>query len=85
MCLDTGNYSSYCATSGHNHDSTYAKLAAHNNLTASGNEFTFASNAFSGGIYINYRTAGGSNGNITQYILCNGKGGTLATISSNRF
>jgi hypothetical protein len=73
------NSSAY-ATSGHNHDSTYAKLGAHNNLTASGNEFTFASSGFSGGIYLNYRTAGGTNGNITEYILGNGKGGVLGTI-----
>jgi hypothetical protein len=60
--------------------STYAKLGAHNNLTASDNEFTFASSGFSGDIYLNYRTAGGTNGNITGYILGNGKGGTLGTI-----
>ena len=67
-------------TSNHNHDSVYAKLASHNNLTASGNEFTFASSGFSGDIYLNYRTAGGTNGNITGYILGNGKGGSLGTI-----
>lgn len=61
-------------------NTTYAKLGAHNNLIASDNEFTFASSGFSGGIYLNYRTAGGMNGNITKYILGNGKGGTLGTV-----
>ncbi len=56
-----------------------AVQGAHNNLTASGNEFTFASSGFSGGMYINYRTAGGTNGNITEYYAGNGKGGSLGT------
>lgn len=64
---------------------TYAKIAAHNNLTASGNEFTFASSGFSGAIWLNYRTAGGTNGNITQYNFGNGKGGSLASITSGTF
>ena len=61
------------------HASAFAHIGAHNNLTASGNEFTFASSGFSGKIYINYRTAGGTNGNITSYIFGNGKGGELGT------
>ena len=61
------------------HASAFAHIGAHNNLTASGNEFTFASSGFSGEIYINYRTAGGTNGNITNYIFGNGKGGELGT------
>ena len=61
------------------HASAFAHIGAHNNLTASGNEFTFASSGFSGKIYINYRTAGGYNGNITNYIFGNGKGGELGT------
>lgn len=67
------------------HASAFAHIGAHNNLIASGNEFTFASSGFSGDIWINYRTAGGSNGNITNYILGNGKGGSLGYIltSSN--
>lgn len=59
----------------------YAVQGAHNNLLASGNEFTFASNAFSGFVYLNYRTAGGTNGNITDYYFGNGKGGALAKLS----
>ena len=43
-------------------------------------EFTFASSGFSGAIYLNWRTAGGTNGNITDYILGNGAGGQLGTI-----
>lgn len=52
----------------------------HNNLIAAGNEFTFASSGFVGGIWINYRTAGGLNGNITEYILGNGAGVALGSI-----
>lgn len=62
----------------HTH-SQYASIGAHNNLTASGNEFTFASSAFSGEMYINYRTASGSlDGNITRYKFQNGKGSNTA-------
>lgn len=61
------------------HASAFAHIGAHNNLIASGNEFTFASSGFSGIVYINYRTAGGSNGNITEYRLCNGAGSVLGT------
>lgn len=67
------------------HASAFAHIGAHNNLTASGNEFTFASSGFNGNIWINYRTAGGLNGNITSYQLGNGKGDSLGYIltSSN--
>ena len=67
------------------HASAFAHIGAHNNLTAAGNEFTFASSGFSGNIWINYRTAGGLNGNITSYQLGNGKGDSLGYIltSSN--
>lgn len=61
------------------HASAFAHIGAHNNLTASGNEFTFASSGFSGTIWFNYRTAGGTNGNITEYRFGNGKGGELGT------
>lgn len=56
-----------------------AKTASPNNLLHSGNEFTFASSGFSGDIYFNYRTVGGTNGNITNYIFGNGGGGALGT------
>jgi hypothetical protein len=54
--------------------------AAHNNLLASGNEFTFARSGFSGDIWLNYRTAGGLNGAITGYTLGDGAGNALGTI-----
>ena len=63
-----------------NHASAFAKIASHNNLMSSGDEFTFASSGFSGAAWINYRTAGGTNGNITEYKLGNGAGGLLGTI-----
>lgn len=67
------------------HASAFAHIGAHNNLTASGNEFTTASSGFSGAYYWNYRTAGGTNGNITSYVFGNGKGGSLASITSGTF
>lgn len=68
------------------HASSFAKIGTYNNLTHAGNEFTFASAAFSGEMWINYRTASGStNGNITKYNFGNGKGGVLASISSGYF
>lgn len=73
----TGKPSTFTPAS-HTH-SQYASIGAHNNLTASGNEFTFASGAFSGEMYINYRTAsGGLDGNITRYKFQNGKGSNTA-------
>lgn len=88
--IHSGNISSqsvnYASSSGNAdtvdgyHASSFAFQGAHNNLMAAGNEFTFASSGYSGGVYINYRTAGGTNGNITDYILYNGSGGRLGNI-----
>lgn len=67
-------------------NSTYAKLAAYNNLIHSGNEFTFVPGSYSGAVWLNYRTASGNlDGSITQYNFGNGKGGTLASISNGQF
>ena len=66
--------------------SAFAKIGTYNNLTHSGNEFTFASSAFSGDMWINYRTASGSlDGAITGYYFGDGKGGNLAKITSGNF
>ena len=62
------------------HSSAFAHIGAHNNLIADDNEFTFAPSGFSGTVYINWRTAGGFNGNITEYKLCNGAKALLGTI-----
>ena len=50
-----------------------------NNFVHSGNEVTFVPSGYTGSVYLNYRTVGGTNGNITEYILGNGKGGALGT------
>lgn len=64
----------------------YAKLASPNNLIHSGNEFTFASDAYNGDLFINYRTANNAqNGNITAYRFCKGAGGTLSNIAADTF
>jgi len=53
----------------------------------SGNEYTFASPAYNGAIWLNYRTASGAtDGNITTYNFGNGKGGTAGvTIVASTF
>lgn len=54
--------------------SSFAKVESPNNLIHFGNEFTFVPSAYSGQIYINYRTAGGTNGAISVYNFLNGAG-----------
>lgn len=67
------------------HESSFAKIAAPNNLIHSGNEFTFVPSNFSGTVWFNYRTTGETNGAITEYIFGNGAGGALASISDGQF
>lgn len=97
--LDANNYGGKAATAGYAdfasdadtvdgvHASAFARVGEHNNLTAEeGNEFTFARSGFKGAIYINYRTAGGQNGEITDYLFCDGHTNllcSLSTITSN--
>ena len=54
------------------HHTSFAKVESPNNLIHDGNEFTFVPSAYSGQIYINYRTAGGTNGAIAAYNFQNG-------------
>ena len=63
---------------GHTH-SNYAVQGSPNNLIDAGNEFTFVPSGYNGSIFFNYKTAGGKNGNIKEYIFGNGKGGSLGT------
>lgn len=51
-----------------------------NNFIAHGNEFNFVGSGYSDVVWFNYRTAGGTNGSISEYRLGNGAGGTLGTI-----
>lgn len=64
---------------------TYAKLASMNNLVHSGNEITIVPDGYSGELWLNWRTCGGSNGNITKYNFGNGKNGTsgVTLVASN--
>lgn len=59
----------------------YAQLASPNNLVHASNEFTFIPSGFSGGLWFNHRTVGGTNGSLSQYNFGNGSGGGLANIS----
>lgn len=65
--------------------SSFAKVASANNLISLGNEFNFVPSAFSGEVYINYRTTTGADGAITKYNFDNGAGGLLASISQGQF
>lgn len=64
---------------------TYAKLASMNNLVHSGNEITMVPDKYSGELWLNYRTCGGSNGNITKYNFGDGKQGTSVTLVASKF
>lgn len=57
------------------HASELAKLAQPNNLIHNGNEVTTVPSAFTGDMWFNYRTVGGTNGSITSYIFGNGATG----------
>lgn len=59
--------------------SSCLKSGVDNNMITHTDEFNFASSGQSGAVYFNYRTAGGTNGNITEYKFGNGKGGSLGT------
>lgn len=81
----TAQLAGYAPTS-HSH-SDHAKLQAMNDMIHDDNEFTIVPDAFSGALYWNYRTASGNtNGNISNYLFCNGKGGTSGvTLSADAF
>lgn len=63
---------------GHTH-SNYAVQGSPNNLIDARNEFTFVPSGYSGAIFFNYKTVGGKNGDIKEYVFGNGKGGILGT------
>lgn len=60
--------------SGNTISSTYAKLKSVNDMVHSSNEWTVVPSGYSGDLYLNYRTCGGTNGAITGYRFCNGAG-----------
>lgn len=51
-----------------------------NNFIAHSNEFNFVGSGYNDVVWFNHRTAGGTNGNISEYRLGNGAGGTLGSI-----
>ena len=61
------------------------KANSDHDLLAHTNEFNFVSPGYNGDIYINYRTASGSDGNISNYRFYNGKGTALANIYATTF
>jgi hypothetical protein len=62
------------------------KANSDHDLLAHTNEFNFASPKFSGDIYVNHRTASGSDGAISSYRFCKGGGGSgYANIYASTF
>lgn len=69
-----------------NHASAgYAKQATANNFVFCSDEISLVPSGYSGSLYINYRTAGGLDGNITEYRFCAGKGYDLASLRAETF
>ena len=68
------------------HASAFAHRAAANNLVHHENEITMIPDSFSGSLWFNYQSVGrNSSANITGYTFGNGKGGSLASITSGTF
>ena len=66
----------------------YAKLKTYNDFVHDSNEITMVPDGYSQGLlYFNYRTgAGQQNGNINNYLFCNGKGSTAGvTLTADAF
>ena len=63
-------------------DGQYAKLADRNNLVHSSNEVTFVPSGYSGVLWLNRQTCGGTNGSLTWYYMGNGQGGYAAVMAS---
>lgn len=61
-----------------------ARVQTPNNLIHTGNEITMVPSGYNGSVWFNYRTVGGTNGNITNYIFGNGSGGGYADISAKK-
>lgn len=73
--LHTGNIGSFALTPSNytsTLDSRYARTAYDNNLIYHGNEFNFIPSNYNDSIWINYRTQGGTNGNVSEYGFYNG-------------
>lgn len=73
--LHTGNIGSFALTPTNytgTLDSRYARTAYDNNLIYHGNEFNFIPSNYNDSIWINYRTQGGTNGNVPEYGFYNG-------------
>lgn len=78
-------YISPANLAGSSYNSLYARLNYQNDFVHSTNEITMVGSGYSGALWYNYRTTGGTNGNITQYNFGDGKGNALASITSGQF
>ena len=68
-----------------NHASAgYAKTGQANNFVHSSNEWTVIPSGYSGNLWLNYRTVSGTDGNLTNYNLGNGKAG-FASVTASAF
>ena len=60
----------------------YARLAQPNNLVHSSNEVTMIPDGFTGQLWFNFRTTGGTNGNLSMYHFGNGAKGYAKVTSA---
>ena len=66
------------------HASAFAHRGTANNLLVAGNEFNFISAGFSGDVYFNFQDENRqSAANVSGYIFCNGRSGTMAYIGAS--
>jgi len=67
---------------GNHANAGYARQQAENNLVHASNEITMVPSEFSGPLWFNYRTTGGTNGNITNYNFGNGNKSYAEVVAS---
>ena len=61
------------------------KANADHDFLSRSNEFNFVSPGFSGEVFINYATASGQNGAITEYRFCKGAGALMQIFEQIHF
>ena len=72
------SHSGYITSLSHSH-SAYGVQGGDNNFINHTNEFNFTPSGFANRVWFNYRTTGGYNGNISEYIFGKGDGTSLGT------
>lgn len=79
-----GTSSQFLKADGSVDSNSYAKQGQANNFVHSSNEWTVIPSEYSGLLWLNYRTFGGYNGDLTEYYMGNGKQG-FASVRASAF